>query len=113
MANGTSSNGSSDLSGLPTWLRSVITILIQHGVAVAIAVFLVWWISTKVVTNQEHILSEIQDHRRDAALTRQTMTDFAVGQRETQRTLVLLQLQTCLNTATDNTQRQECARAAR
>lgn len=109
-------NGNGDLNpfgSLPPWLRGLLTILLQQGVAVAIAIFLVWWISTRVLVNQDLILSEIRSHRVDTALAGKTMTDFAMGQQEMQRSLVMLQLQTCLNTASDNQQRQECAKAAR
>ena len=110
MANG---NGDNVLSALPPWIRAVLTILLQQGVAVAIAIFLVWFLSQRLLTNQELILTEVRTHRADAALAGRAMTEFADGQQDMQRALVLLQLQTCLNTATDNEQRRECAKAAR
>lgn len=109
MANG----DNTPLAALPPWLRAVLSLLLQQGVAVAIAIFLVWWISARVLVNQETMLHEIRAHRQDTALAGKVMTDFAAGQQDTQRTLVLLQLQTCLNTAADNDQRRECAKAVR
>ena len=101
------------LSALPGWLRAVLTLLLQQGAAVAIAIFLVWWMSTRVIVNQEEILTEIRNHRQESALAGRMMSDFANSQEDTQRTLVMLQLQTCLNTAQDNSQRRDCAKAAR
>lgn len=97
--------------GIPTWAKSVLALVLQHGAAVAIALFLVWWMSQRIIVNQDSILSEIRAHRVDTALAGKIMTDFARDQDAAQKVLVLLQLQTCVNTASTDTQRRDCVRA--
>lgn len=112
MANG---NGGdfNPLSALPAWARALITLILQHGVSALIALFFVWFMATKLLINQEQILNEVREHRADTLLAGQSMTDFAAGQQSMQRVLVQLQLQTCLNTAETNADKQDCAKAMR
>jgi hypothetical protein len=103
MANG---NGNSD--GLPAWARSLVTLILQHGVAAAVALFLVYWMSARLTRQLESIEVKVDTHVEQAAIAGKSMTAFADTQRETTREMLSILRQMCINTSKTDTQRKEC-----
>jgi hypothetical protein len=101
MANG---NG----NGLPTWARSLLTIILQHGVAAAVALFLVYWMSARLTNQLDSLEVKVDQHIGKTALAARTMTAFADTQAQQTREMLNVMRQLCINTSKTGWQLKEC-----
>lgn len=103
--------GPMDLNGaLPPWLRSVLTIVLQHGVSAAIALWFVWFISQQMTADLRQMAHELRQHDARAQLAGRAMVEFAADQQKHTEAIIYLMRQTCINTARSYDQRRECSR---
>lgn len=91
---------------IPVWLKGLLTIILQHGVAALLLTFLVWFISQRIVIQLEQIQRDIINHQEETYTAKSKMEKFVVDYTEFQKTMIFLQRQTCFNAAGNNRENQ-------
>jgi hypothetical protein len=76
----------------------------------AIALFLVWFMTTRIQNDMKDMSLELRGHATVSANTAARLQAFTQDSREESRALISLLRQVCVNTAKTDEQRRECVR---
>jgi hypothetical protein len=86
------------------------TLLERYGVPSAIALFLVWFMTTRIQNDMKDMSLELRGHATISASTASRLESFTQDSRAESRSMISLLRQVCVNTAKTDEQRRECVR---
>lgn len=94
--------------GVPPWLKTILQIILQQGVAAGLAIWLVWMLGSRIMSELDQIRTDLRAHMVASQAAGIVMTRFADSQDGERRATISLLRQVCVNTARTDDQLREC-----
>lgn len=98
------------LSGLPAWAQTLLQITLQYGVGTALAIFLVFRLSTNYTAAAATTQKTLDEHAMATIVKLTAIDEHLQTDREDTKTMIVLLRQLCIMTAKTDSDKRECSR---